>query len=94
MDYVILERNGKFLVGTMEKKRSWFLGKAHDEFVCAWRDFYIPAHFKTLEEAREFVAVITKPDTYHRVTGKCECGNDKCKPYHIACGTCLLPINS
>ena len=65
MEYKILERNGKFMVGKMQKKRKWMFSKTYEEFNCIWKAMYTPAHFKTLEEAREFVKVITKPDTYH-----------------------------
>jgi len=65
MEYKILERNGTFLVGKMEKKRKWLFGKSYEKFNCIWKAMYTPAHFKTLEEARVFVKVITKPDTYH-----------------------------
>jgi hypothetical protein len=61
----ILERNGKFLVGKMEVKRKWIFGKTYKEFICIWKDLYTPAHFKTLEQARNFVNIRTKPDTYH-----------------------------
>jgi len=65
MDYKILERNGKFLVGVMEMKRKWFWSTPYEEFRCIWKGSYKPAHFMTIEEAREHVKKISKPDTYH-----------------------------
>jgi hypothetical protein len=65
MEYKILERKGKFLVGTMEKSRRWFQGTSHDEFKCYRMSGCMPAHFDTLIEARDFVATISKPDAYH-----------------------------
>jgi hypothetical protein len=67
MDYKILERNGIFLVGTMVKKRKYLWSKPHEEFKCTWKGMYSPAHFETLEDARNFVKKITKPDTYHKL---------------------------
>lgn len=67
MKYKILERNGIFLVGTMVRKRKFFWSKPYEEFRCTWKDAFKPAHFKTLEDAREFVKKITKPDTYHEL---------------------------
>ena len=65
--YKILERNGKFLVGKIELKRKYFWSKPYEEFRCIWKGMYEPAHFKTLEEARDFVKIIMKPDTYYDI---------------------------
>jgi len=66
LTYKILERNGKFLVGTIEKKRKWLFGKVYEKFKCSWKGIYQPAHFDTLKEAREFIKLKTKPDVYHQ----------------------------
>ena len=42
MEYKILERNGKFMVGKMQKKRKWMFGKAYEEFNCIWKAMYTP----------------------------------------------------
>jgi len=67
MEYKILERNGKFLVGKMVTKRKWLFGKTYEEFKCIWKSIYTPAHFESLEEAREFIRIIKKPDVYHSI---------------------------
>jgi hypothetical protein len=67
MDYKILERNGKFLVGRMIQKKRFFWSKPIEEFDCIWSGLNRPAHFETLEEAKEFVKIITKPDQYHDI---------------------------
>jgi len=67
VNYRILERNGIFLVGTMVMKQKRLWSKPYEEFRCTWKGLYIPAHFDTLEEARDFVKKITKPDTYHEI---------------------------
>ena len=67
MKYKILERNGKFFVGKMQKKRKWLFGKCYEKFNCIWERPYTPACFKTLKEAKEFAKLITKPDIHHPV---------------------------
>jgi len=64
-NYKILERNGIFIVGKIEIKRKFFWSKPNEEFVPIYKGFYDPAHFETLEEARNFVKIIIKPDIYH-----------------------------
>lgn len=49
MEYKILERNGKFLVGKMQKKRKWLFGKSYEEFKTIWKEYtllHILKHWK------------------------------------------------
>ncbi len=64
MEYIILERNGKFFIGYMKTKRNWFTFKKYKEFVFLERlGKYIP--FDTLEYARIAIEKLSKPDVYH-----------------------------
>lgn len=65
MDYKILERNGIFIVGKIETKRKFFWSKPVEKFVPIYKGLYKPAHFKTLQKARDFIKKISKPDKYH-----------------------------
>lgn len=67
MEYKILERNGKFLVGYMETKHKFLWFKPYQEFQCCYKGLYEPAHFNSLVEARKFVKIRQKPDTYHEL---------------------------
>ena len=62
MEYKILETKGWFIVGEMHKKRS-LMGL----LALKSNGFHAINRFKTLEEARKFLKVITKPDTYHEI---------------------------
>ena len=66
-EIVILERNGKFLVGEMETKYKFLWFFPYKDFRCYYNEIYRPAHFSTIEEAQEYVKKISKPDVYHKV---------------------------
>jgi hypothetical protein len=67
MEIKILERCGIFLVGYMETKHKFLWFRPYKEFECLYKGINTPAHFKTLEEAREFVKKIIKPDVYYEI---------------------------
>jgi hypothetical protein len=67
MSYKILERKGVFIVGEMVMKKRWIFGKSREEFNVLWKAPYEPAHFDTIEEAKEYIKLIQKPDIYHSV---------------------------
>ena len=66
-EIVILERNGKFLVGYMETKYKFLWFFAYKDFRCYYKSLYQPAHYSTLKKAENFVKKLSKPDVYHKV---------------------------
>jgi len=64
MEYIILERKGKFFIGYMKTKRNWFTFKKYKEFVFLESGLHYVS-YDTLEDARIFIEILSKPDVYH-----------------------------
>jgi hypothetical protein len=67
MSYIILERKGTFLVGKNKLVKKYFWSKPKEEFFCVWMGLYKPAKFNNLQDAKEYVNKISKPDVYHEI---------------------------
>ena len=64
--YKILERHGKFMVG-QEVTRKRFLREPKTEFMVCYKNINTPAHFDTLQEAKEWVKMKMIPDRFHEI---------------------------
>ena len=68
IEYKIKEIEGLFVVGYMEETKKYPWSKPKKEFQALQYRGLFPNHiFKTLEEAKERIRVISKPVVYHDV---------------------------
>lgn len=65
--YRIIERQGVFIVFFLYKRFELFKLKTIETWEVAYKAIGTPAHFYSLEEARNWIRIITKPDIEHDI---------------------------
>ncbi|CAG7581610.1 MAG: hypothetical protein SLAVMIC_00927 [uncultured marine phage] len=67
MDHKIIERNGIFIVYVRDNYFSLSKLRKVDKWRVMYKGLHSPAHFETLEEARNWIQVRLKPDVEHSI---------------------------